>query len=80
MANDLLSFAVWTYVWKFVFIALLLLIAIVVAYPWLLLIPLGIWWLCWKHGSDFDATEESGVATPGDASATWLHPAKKNPA
>ena len=43
MANDLLSFAVWTYVWKFVFIALLLLIAIVVAYPWLLLIPLGIW-------------------------------------
>jgi len=24
----------------------------VLVYPWLLLIPLGIWWLCWKYGSD----------------------------
>jgi hypothetical protein len=42
MANDLITFGVGMYVWKIVFIVLFFLVAIVVAYPWLLLILIGI--------------------------------------
>ena len=84
MTNDLISFGVWMFIWKYVFYGLLFLVALVLVYPWLLLIPLGIWWLCWKYGSDPEATEDGGVttpgdATPGDARPSGLHPANGNP-
>ena len=89
MTNDLISFGVWMYVWKFVFYGFFFLVALVLVYPWLLLIPLGIWWLCWKYGSEPEATEDGGVttagdatagdATPGDARPSGLHPANGNP-
>ena len=34
------------------FVLALIVIVLVVAYPWLLLIPLGIWYLVVKYGSD----------------------------
>jgi hypothetical protein len=41
MTNDLITFGVWIYVWKIVFIALCFLVAMVVAYPWLLVIAVA---------------------------------------
>jgi hypothetical protein len=65
MANDLITFGVWIYVWKIVFIALFLLVAIVGAYPWLLVIAVGLWWLFRTYGRDVEATE-TGAALPHD--------------
>jgi hypothetical protein len=69
MANDLISFGVCMYVWKIVFIVLFFLVAIVVAYPWLLLIPIVVWWACISAGSAPKATEAGEAAAHGEATA-----------
>lgn len=43
---------------------MLFLIFVLIAYPWLLLVPLGIWYLSIKYGPDADHATRAPVKDP----------------
>jgi uncharacterized membrane protein len=73
MINDLITFGAWYYFWKIFFYAVLFLIAIVVAYPVLLLIALWIWWA--YRSAENEAALETEASHEPMPRATFGRPA-----